>query len=147
MKVDLRNKTNFEVYDESFNELLEWLNRRDTSESSVLSVALVADDQMKRLHEDYYGESGTTDVLTFNYEDDTLEIVLNPFQQERQAPEADNTFNEEVAENLLHGYLHGQDYDHTHDDGEHLRRQNKLMDDLPNRFFPLVERPAQEVES
>jgi probable rRNA maturation factor len=139
VKVAVQNTTDFVIHEESFEDLVEWLNEREPSESTTLSVALVGDDRMEQLHEEYYGERGTTDVLTFDYEDDTLEIVLNPFQQKRQAPEAENSFNEEVAENLLHGYLHGQGYDHTRDDGEHLHRQARLMQDMGSRFFPLVE--------
>jgi len=141
------NTTDLEVYEEAFVELLEWLNTREPSQSSILSVALVDDDRMKELHESYYRKSGTTDVLTFDYEDDTLEIVLNPYQHARQAPDVGNTFNEEVAENLSHGYLHGQGYDHTSDEGEHLRRQTDLMDELPDRVFPLIEQPVRTVES
>lgn len=147
MNVDLRNTTDRTVHEEAFVALLEWLNEREPSDSTDLSVALVDDDRMEDLHENYYGEPGTTDVLTFDYEDETLEIVLNPLQHERQAPDAGNSFNEEVAENLIHGYLHGQGYDHTRDEGEHLRRQLELMDELPDGFFPLVEQSAGTIES
>lgn len=144
MNVNVRNTTDFVVNSNRITDVLEQLNEREPSESSEFSVALVGDEAMEDLHETYYGESGTTDVLTFNYDDETLEIVLNPYEQRRQAPQVGHSLNRELLINLVHGYLHGQGYDHTRDDGEHLDRQQVLLEDLVESDPTLIESRNEE---
>lgn len=138
MKIAVHNETEFNFNRRGIEEIIEWLNKEHPAESSEFSIAFVVDETMEQLHEKYYGEEGTTDILTFDYDDDTLEIVLNPYQNRRQAPEANNSFNEEIIVNLVHGYLHGLGYDHTVDDGEHLRVQGHLVERLNQKELTLV---------
>jgi rRNA maturation RNase YbeY len=130
--------TDFQLDTRALETLIESLDDREPSDSSELSLAFVGDETMRDLHEQYYGEPGTTDVLTFDYGDETLEIVLNPYQHQRQAADANNTLPEETAENVVHGYLHGQGYDHTEDDGEHLSKQRQLMNELDPACLDVV---------
>jgi probable rRNA maturation factor len=130
--------TDFDVNSEVIESLLKGIDREGNSFEEV-SVALVDDESMADLHETYYGETGTTDVLTFNYDDRTLEIVINPYQHRRQADDAGNTLPEETAENLIHGFLHGLGFDHTNDDGEHLEEQKRLMNELEQDFSKIIQ--------
>ncbi len=139
MKVSVRNMTDFDVDGTLVEALVKELEEWESADSSKLSLAFVDDESMKKLHESYYGEPGTTDVLTFNYDNGTLEIVLNPYQHRRQAENAGNSFAEETVENLVHGYLHGQGYDHTRDDGEHLTEQRRLMRKLDTSLLDIIE--------
>lgn len=144
MKVQVRNATDFEIHPDRFDDVLGELDDREPSDSSELSVALIGDDEMEELHETYYEEPGTTDVLTFNYDDETLEIVLNPYEQRRQAPEVGHDLNRELLTNLVHGYLHGQGYDHTRDDGEHLARQETLLEEVIDSSDPILIETSDE---
>lgn len=139
MNLSVRNLTEFAVEAEAFEELIHRLDEHEPSRSSNVSVALVDDETMRDLHETYYGEEGTTDVLTFDYEDDTLEVVLNPYQHRRQVRGTNKTLNEELGKNLIHGYLHGKGYDHQSDEGQHLALQEQLMEKLEISSFPLIE--------
>lgn len=142
MNISIRNTTSMTIDQEKLTDILDKLIESLEPNQDDLSIAFVDDETMKDLHEDYYGEDGTTDVLTFNYDTDTVEIVLNPFEQRRQAESANIALSEEVARNLVHGFLHGQGFDHTSDDGEHLQKQNDLMNqlgELKNNIVTTVE--------
>lgn len=142
MKVEINNLTDFPVKDSEIVRLIEWLAETEPTPAETVSVAFVDDDRMKEMNEKFYNEKGTTDVLTFIYGDETIEITLNPYQHRRQASDVDNTLNEETTENLVHGYLHACGYDHLEDEGEHLRRQRELMD----RLFEMDTEPALVAE-
>lgn len=130
MNVDVNNLTDFAVDESTTVEIVEWLVDREDQPAKAISVAFVDDERMREMNETYYNEEGTTDVLTFDYEDGTIEITLNPHQHRRQASEVGNTLNEETIENFIHGFLHTCGYNHLEDNGEHLRRQRGLMDEL-----------------
>jgi probable rRNA maturation factor len=75
-----------------------------------LSVALVGDATMSNLHEKYLGESGPTDVLTFELDHDAKgraiagEVIVCVPQARRQA--VGGKFREEVLLCAVHGMLH-----------------------------------------
>ncbi|MFB6345256.1 MAG: rRNA maturation RNase YbeY [bacterium] len=130
MNIDINNLTEFDLMEARLKTIIETLTEREQAPHDQLSVAFVGDDRMRDMNEEYYNEDGTTDVLTFDYEDGSIEITLNPYQHYRQAPDANNTLPEETVENLVHGYLHTCGYNHLQDNGEHLERQLELMDEL-----------------
>jgi probable rRNA maturation factor len=74
-----------------------------------LSVALVGDAAMSRLHQHYLGESGPTDVLSFELEHDKKrrctngEVIVCVPQARRQAT---GVARDEVLLCALHGMLH-----------------------------------------
>jgi probable rRNA maturation factor len=92
------------------------------------TVAFVSDRRMRELNRRWRGKRGTTDVLSFPNEQDEFErragdgslgdVVISVEQAARQAKEHGLTFDEEVAQLILHGLLHLCGYDHERDDGE-----------------------------
>lgn len=144
MTVDVNNLTDFDLNESDVVRVCEWLREHESSGVESISIGFVGDERMKEMNEDFYNEEGTTDVLTFDYGDGTIEITLNPYQHRRQAPDVGNTLNEEITENLIHGYLHTCGYNHLEDDGEHLRRQEDLLEELFASVDPsLVEVPEE----
>ena len=82
-----------------------------------LSVALVSDVEMARLHEQFLGIVGPTDVLTFPLEQDqdgrdiAGEVVVCLPEAKRQAARNGNTVEQEVLLYALHGMLHLSGFD------------------------------------
>lgn len=140
MALPVHNGTEFRIDSEAVAWVCGWVRDRVDGIPEKLSVAFVGDDPMRRHHERYYGEEGTTDVLAFPYEDGTAEVILNPYQHRRQVKQEDHTLNEEVVENLIHALLHLAGYDHTQpeDGGEHLRRQKTLLEGMRAGQMPLL---------
>ena len=72
-----------------------------------LSLAFVSSQEMKRLNSTYRQKSGTTDVLSFDGEGDSLgEIVFDYKQIKKQAKELKHSAKYELLFILTHGLLH-----------------------------------------
>ena len=92
-----------------------------------VTVAFVSDRAMRVLNRRWRGKHGTTDVLSFPAGQDEFEraagatlgdVVISVEQATRQAREHGLTFEEEIAQLILHGLLHLCGYDHETDRGE-----------------------------
>ncbi len=83
------------------------LARAATTESplsilATLEVALVDDETSDRVHKDFMGIDGPTDVITFHHG----EIVIGAQVAERQAAEFGEPLPREILRYLIHGLLH-----------------------------------------
>ena len=95
-------------------------------ELTELSIALVDDDEMAHLNEQYRGIDGPTDVLSFGCDDPCVrpgdepitlgDVVIAPAVAERQAAELGTRIEHELNLLLVHGVLHLLGYDHEADD-------------------------------
>jgi probable rRNA maturation factor len=92
-----------------------------------VTVAFVSDRAMRELNRRWRGKEGTTDVLSFPAGQDEFEkveglrlgdVVISVEQAARQASEHGLSFEDEVAQLILHGLLHLCGYDHEIDKGE-----------------------------
>jgi probable rRNA maturation factor len=128
LDVALNNQTEFKLDHDQLSRLCQWFRKRESLELESLSVAVIRDEEMADLNRTYHSEEGTTDVLSFHYEDGSGEVLLNPYQHVRQCEEFDNDPSEEFTVNLIHALLHLSGYDHTEDDGEQLERQAELVE-------------------
>lgn len=78
----------------------------------LLSLALVGDQTMARLHQEFMGLPGPTDVLSFALENDARgrclegELVVCVPEARRQARRRDVALRDEVLLYALHGLLH-----------------------------------------
>jgi probable rRNA maturation factor len=94
-----------------------------------LSIALVADRQMSKLHQKFMNDSSPTDVLTFPLEADSRgratsgEIVINVSQARRESRRRGIAVRNELLLYALHGILHlmGMD-DRTDPDFDRMHR-------------------------
>jgi len=112
-----------------------------------LSVALVGDDEMRRLNAAYRGKDRTTDVLAFSQRDgigDTApasllgDVVISIPVAERQARERGTPLERELAELLAHGILHLHGYDHERSRADARRmfeRQREVLAALEQKVW------------
>ena len=80
----------------------------------ALSVALLADPALARLHARYMGDPSATDVVTFpgdRANGVAGEVCLSADAAARQAARAGARLSEEITLYLVHGWLHLAGYD------------------------------------
>ena len=97
------------------------------------TIAFVSDAKIQELNHQFRGKDKATDVLSFPTadEDEGLgDIAISVDRAEVQAKENRMTFDEEVAQLLLHGLLHLSGYDHETDNGEMNRIELRLRKKL-----------------
>jgi probable rRNA maturation factor len=104
-----------------------------------VTIAFVSDRAMRELNRLWRHQQGTTDVLSFPAEQNEFEkvegsrlgdVVISVEQATRQAKENGLTFDEEIAQLILHGLLHLCGYDHSTDNGEMDRLELRLRKKL-----------------
>jgi probable rRNA maturation factor len=84
--------------------------------AAEISVALLGDEEMATLNEDYLQHAGTTDAITFALHDPgdppLGDIYIGVEQAARQAAEFGATPAEEVLRLAVHGTLHVLGFEH-----------------------------------
>lgn len=92
-------------------------------QTGELSIALVDDEDMQRLNNEYRGLNETTDVLSFPLgEDDFGEIIISWSRAKEQAREFGHSLDRELGFLLVHGILHLLGYDHQKEDQREVMR-------------------------
>lgn len=100
-----------------------------------ISVALLGDDEIAALNQEYLGHEGPTDVISFALHDDGEpplgDVYVGVPQAVRQAADFGATPANEVLRLAIHGTLHVLGYDHPKDearaDSAMFRRQESLL--------------------
>ncbi len=99
------------------------------------TIVFVSDRAMRDLNHRFRGKSWTTDVLSFPSARETFEqpeevslgdVVISVERAAKQAVENNLSFEEEIAQLILHGMLHLCGYDHETDEGEMNRLEVRL---------------------
>ena len=116
MLVDVRNETDFTVDEPALVAQAQFLmTRLGLQPGCEMSVLLTDADHMSQLHEDYMGEPGPTDVLSFamdelvpgSQEQGILgDIVICPAFAQDQALKAGHDLAADLRLLLTHGVLH-----------------------------------------
>lgn len=101
---------------------------------STATIAFVSDKAIRQLNQQFRNVDKATDVLSFPADDaDRLnlgDIAISVETAARQAKENGLTFDEEIAQLILHGLLHLSGYDHETDNGEMNRLEVRLRKKL-----------------
>ena len=112
--------------------------------NSELSITLVTDREMTRLHNDALGRRAPTDVLSFPLDDLQPglppplvidgpprllgDVVIAPDYVRRQAVELGVSFRDEVALMTTHGVLHLLGYDHeSESEAEAMEHRERII--------------------
>ena len=107
---------------------LKALKAIGNSESSA-TVAFVSDSKIRQLNRQFRGIDKPTDVLSFPSDDtehDLGDIAVSVETAASQATENGLSFDDEIAQLILHGLLHLSGYDHETDNGEMNRLELRL---------------------
>lgn len=112
---------------------------------TFMSITLTNDEQIQLLNNEYRQKNKTTDVLSFEFnqdlrnnidqisEDEILtlgDIFLSKEYVIKQAKELDNLFEEELMFLIIHGMLHLLGYDH-----EISQEEEKIMLEIQKKYF------------
>jgi probable rRNA maturation factor len=89
-----------------------------------VDVVLVSDRVIARLHQEFMGIAGATDVITFEHG----EVVISAETARSRAPEFGHSTEAEVALYIVHGLLHLNGFDDIapHDAARMHRVQNRI---------------------
>ena len=100
---------------------------------SSATIAFVSDKSIRKLNQQFRSIDKATDVLSFpadGPEPELGDIAVSVETAARQAKENGLSFDNEIAQLILHGLLHLSGYDHETDNGEmstfELRLRRKL---------------------
>ena len=98
---------------------------RVPASDAEISVAFVADDEISALNEEWLGQAGPTDVISFPLGDDPLvaDIYVGVETATRNAARFGVDRREELLRLVVHGVLHAAGFEHP--DGE--ERANSEM--------------------
>ena len=101
---------------------------------SSATIAFVSDKTIRQLNRQFRGVDKATDVLSFPADDPNKtnlgDVAISVETATRQARENGLTFDQEVAQLILHGLLHLSGYNHETDNGEMNRLEVRLRKKL-----------------
>ena len=86
---------------------LQKRKRTDLRKLNAISVWLISDWRISRLHLQFFGESSATDVITFHHGD----IFVSVETARRNAREFGNSLMSEIKLYIVHGLLHLHGFD------------------------------------
>jgi probable rRNA maturation factor len=103
-------------------------------DGSSATIAFVSDKRIRELNRQFRGIDGATDVLSFPTggpdESNLGDIAISVDTAAAQAKENGLSFDDEIAQLILHGLLHLSGYDHETDNGEMNRLELRLRKKL-----------------
>lgn len=121
MEIFLQNKTAKQVDEKRIRELVTNIAQEELRSlpDGALNIVLTDDDEIQRINNLYRGKNHPTDILTFEYglDQDVLgDMMISLETVERQAPDFENTFEEELLYIVIHGVLHLLGFEHEETD-------------------------------
>jgi probable rRNA maturation factor len=109
----------FRVPRKKINELIAFVESAEKASFAEIDIAIVNDEQMATINQQFLNHEGTTDVITFDLSNEMLEngvcgeIVICCDAAAREADERKITTQRELLLYVTHGLLHLLDYDDT----------------------------------
>jgi probable rRNA maturation factor len=99
---------------------------------SSVTIAFVSDKNIQKLNREFRRVDKATDVLSFPADepDNLGDVAISVETAAKQAEENGLSFDDEIAQLILHGLLHLSGYDHETDNGEMNRLELKLRREL-----------------
>lgn len=120
-----RLKVETEAWTTFAEKAIDAIGNRDSS----ATIAFVSDQKIRELNRQFRGIDKATDVLSFpsdGSEDELGDIAVSVETAALQAKENGLSFENEIAQLILHGLLHLSGYDHETDNGEMNRLELRL---------------------
>ncbi len=119
ISVDLHNKSNIDLDQESIRGLLELVLSDNKHQTAEINIIITDDDSLRLMKKEYFDQDVYTDIIAFNIDEDPFEgeLYISHDRVSDNAKKFDQTFEGELKRILIHGTLHlcGFD-DQTKDD-------------------------------
>jgi len=132
MIVEINNRTKAAINLALIKRVVKLFCQEYKIKHQEISLAIVGDQEIKKLNQAYRRINQATDILTFAGEADFLgEIIIDYAQIKRQAKQFNNTALEELIFVLVHGLLHLIGYN------DQTEKGRKEMERLTNKFVKL----------
>jgi probable rRNA maturation factor len=101
----------------------------DLTKLREIFVWLISDRRMARLHRQFLGQTGPTDVLTFQHG----EIFISVEMAKRQARMFGHSLMRELQLYIVHGFLHLHEFDDCTPSG--ARRMKRMQEKILSRVL------------
>ncbi len=121
--MEINNKTETLVDEKLLCRAIKTVLEEEKEKEKEISIAVVSEEEIKKLNRIYRGKDLPTDVLSFSYnEGDFLgELILCPARIGGEGRD----FTKEICRVTIHGALHLLGYDHKNDKEEELMEKKK----------------------
>ena len=107
MKVDINNKTQERIDEEKIIDLVAFFAKLYKLDDKELSIAIIGDEVMQGLNNEYRNIDAPTDILSFEGEADSLgELIVDYSQVKRQEAYFSKDSEQELLFIIVHGLLH-----------------------------------------
>ena len=136
MQIELRDLQPTPVDHELLRQVAERTVAKVAGALDHLSVALVSDERIAQVNEQFRNRPGPTDVIAFEAEADAEgvagEVIISVDTAARQAAEAGHDLHRELCLLVAHGVLHVLGYDDEQPAGaaEMTRLQDQILSEL-----------------
>jgi probable rRNA maturation factor len=135
VSVEVRNRARIAVDEAGVAAVLAGALAGEGMEDGEVGLALVGRAEMARLNASHRGRPEPTDVLSFplDMRDPLPADVPRQLGDVIVCPAYARTQGTPLEHLLVHGALHLLGYDHDADDGEMLRRQDQIVEEIARR--------------
>ncbi len=132
MNVELRKLVRFRVLNESLAQAIVDASQAVLSlpESFSLSIVVVSDREIQKINKSYRKKDAPTDVLSFQYDDNSGEIILSADRIRAQARELRHSITAETVYLIIHGIVHIAGWDH-----ERSEEEARKMRSIEHKIF------------
>ncbi len=121
IQVEIANlQEDAEVDEDLLCKAARYIIEEEKVPEAEISIALLSENEMRRLNREYRGINEPTDVLSFLLDENPLvgELILSPSCVKRQARECGVSFERELVTLTFHGILHLLGYNHEGEEKE-----------------------------
>ena len=108
ISVDLHNKSNIDLDQESIRGLLELVLSDNKHQAAEINIIITDDDSLRLMKKEYFDQDVYTDIIAFNIDEDPFEgeLYISHDRVSDNAKKFDQTFEGELKRILIHGTLH-----------------------------------------
>ncbi|HIJ67803.1 MAG TPA: rRNA maturation RNase YbeY [Planctomycetes bacterium] len=111
------NRRGLEFDFDRLEELARRVCRRFPLERAVIDIAIVGDEDIKKVNADFLDTAEPTDVISFDLSEEkelkSFEVIVNADEAQRQAEARGHSTEAELALYITHGLLHNLGFSDT----------------------------------
>ena len=125
----------------SLKNAITFVLRKLKLSSKTIYITFISDYKMKKINNEYRQKNTSTDVLSFNYENSSNnvmgEILISMNYCKKNILKNKNSLSKEVIILSIHGILHLLGYDHDNLENEKImfELQEKLYSEYKSKFL------------